>query len=243
MRAGDLAAQLPRVRQQVHVAAAQPEHLAAAQPGPRHQQHDQPVPRRAARPQQRDDIGVGGPVHRPFRLVQPVPGPHPPPRPAVLRRAPRRQVRVIGDLVTAACTRRPGAVPSVTACTTMPRTAASTALTRRADLAGAVPGPASTTAPGPASMPDTSGPACASHVMNSPSCPLPACQSLPVRAHHRRNSAIAPAYALVVDSAPSRPNRRCRKNESATGTTASSSSSTVQYRAPDGNLTMNARTP
>jgi hypothetical protein len=54
---------------------------------------------------------------------------------------------------------------------------------------------------------------------------------------------MPPAYALVVDSAPSRPNRTCRKNESATGTTAKSSSSTVQYRAPDGSRTMNARTP
>ena len=53
---------------------------------------------------------------------------------------------------------------------------------------------------------------------------------------------MPPAYALVVDSAPSRPNRTCRKNESATGTTARSSSSTVQYRTPDGSLTMNART-
>ena len=53
---------------------------------------------------------------------------------------------------------------------------------------------------------------------------------------------MPPAYAFVVDSAPSRPNRICRKNESATGTTASSSSSTVQYLTPDGSLTMNART-
>jgi hypothetical protein len=54
---------------------------------------------------------------------------------------------------------------------------------------------------------------------------------------------MPPAYDLVVDSAPSRPNRTCRRNESATGTTASSSSSTVQYRTPDGSRTMNARTP
>ena len=92
-------------------------------------------------------------------------------------------------------------------------------------------------------MPDTFGPACASHVMNSPSCAAPACQSRPVREHHRKNNAIAPAYDFVVDSAPSRPNRRCRKNASATGTTARSSSRTVQYPAPDGNRTMNARTP
>ena len=54
---------------------------------------------------------------------------------------------------------------------------------------------------------------------------------------------MPPAYAFVVDSAPSRPNRTCRKNPSATGTTASSSSSTVQYRTPDGSLTGNARIP
>jgi hypothetical protein len=100
-----------------------------------------------------------------------------------------------------------------------------------------------TTAPALTSVPDTSGPACSSQVMNSPSCPIPACQSRPVRAHHRKNSAMPPAYDLVVDSAPSRPNRTCRRNESATGTTPSSSSSTVQYRTPDGSCTMNARTP
>jgi hypothetical protein len=79
--------------------------------------------------------------------------------------------------------------------------------------------------------------------MNSPSCSIPDCHSRPDRAHHRRNNAIEPAYALVVDSAPSRPNRTCRKNESATATTARSSSRTVQYLAPDGNLTGKARIP
>ena len=98
VRAGDLAAQLPRIRQQVHVAAAQPERLAAAQPGPRHQQHDQPVPRRAAPAQQRDDISVGSPAHRTFGLMQPVPGPDPPSRRAVLPAHGGGQVRVIGDL-------------------------------------------------------------------------------------------------------------------------------------------------
>jgi len=63
-----------------------------------------------------------------------------------------------------------------------------------------------------------------------------------VRSHQHKNSAIAPAYAFVVSSDPSRPNRTCRKNPSACGTTHSSSSSTVQYRSPDGNLTANART-
>jgi hypothetical protein len=126
----------------------------------------------------------------------------------------------------------------------MPRTAVSTALIRRAERTGALPGPASTTAaPAGAPRPETAGPACASQVMNSPSCPIPACQVRPDLAHHRRNSAMPPAYAFVVDSAPSRPNRTCRRNESATGTTASSSSSTVQYLTPDGSLTRNARIP
>jgi hypothetical protein len=50
------------------------------------------------------------------------------------------------------------------------------------------------------------------------------------------------SYDLVVNSEPSRPNRTCRKNASASATTARSSSSTVQYLTPDGNLTGNART-
>ena len=85
-------------------------------------------------------------------------------------------------------------------------------------------------------------PAWASHVMNKARCSTPACHDRPVRAHQRRNSAIACAYAFVVDSAPSRPNRCWRKKPSATATTCRSSSSTVQYRCPDGNLTGNART-
>jgi hypothetical protein len=78
--------------------------------------------------------------------------------------------------------------------------------------------------------------------MNNPSSAAPACQSRPDREHHRKNNAIPPAYDFVVSSAASRPNRRCRKNASAAGTTASSSSSTVQYPAPDGIFTLNART-
>ncbi len=79
--------------------------------------------------------------------------------------------------------------------------------------------------------------------MNNPNCSTPACQDRPDLAHHRKNNAMPIAYAFVVDSAPSRPNRRCRKNSSATVTTASSSSRTVQYLTPDGNLTMKARIP
>jgi hypothetical protein len=43
--------------------------------------------------------------------------------------------------------------------------------------------------------------------MNEANCSTPACQDRLVCAHQRRNSAIAYAYAFVVDSAPSRPNR------------------------------------
>src|SRR3984893_7478639 len=78
--------------------------------------------------------------------------------------------------------------------------------------------------------------------MNSPSAATPSCQSRLVRTHQRRNNAIPPAYDLVVNSEPSRPNRTWRKNASASSTTARFSSSTVQYRTPDGNLTGNART-
>ena len=175
----------------MHIAPAQPEHLAPAQPRPGHQQHDQPVPRRTARPQHRDDIGVSGPVHRRLRLVQPVPGPHPPGHPAVLSTRRPGKVTIISDLIEQRH-QMPGRGPSATACTTMPRTAASTALIRRADRAEAPLAPPAPRA-GRASMPDTAGPACASQVMNSPSCPTPACQVRPDRAHQRRNNAIEPA--------------------------------------------------
>ena len=49
------------------------------------------------------------------------------------------------------------------------------------------PGPRSTTPP---TSPGAAGSACASHVMNSPTCSTPDCQVRPDRAHHRRNSAI-----------------------------------------------------
>lgn len=68
--------------------------------------------------------------------------------------------------------------------------------------------------------------------------PMPAGANKP--AQKQRDRA---AYDRVVNSEPSRPNRICRKNASASATTVRSSSSTVQYLAPDGNLTGNARTP
>src|SRR6201993_2154958 len=77
--------------------------------------------------------------------------------------------------------------------------------------------------------------------MNSAKPSTPACQDRLDRAHQRRNNAIECAYAFVVDSAASRPNRRCRRYSSATPTTCRSSSSTVQYRCPDGKLTGNTR--
>src|SRR5680860_1132688 len=76
--------------------------------------------------------------------------------------------------------------------------------------------------------------------MNSPRCSTPTCQCRPVSWHQRKNSAIEPAYDLVVSSEPSRPSRTCRRNESASATTARSSSRTVQYRTPEGSLTGNA---
>jgi hypothetical protein len=47
--------------------------------------------------------------------------------------------------------------------------------------------------------------------MNKATCSTPTCQQRPVRAHQRRNSAIACAYAFVVDSALSHPNRWYRR--------------------------------
>ena len=99
MRPGDLAAEGTRVDEQVHVAAAQPAQLPAAQPGPCHQQHDQPVTRRSARPQQRDDGLVTGPLDRGLGLVPSVPGPQSPRHRTVLAAGLLGQVTVVGDLI------------------------------------------------------------------------------------------------------------------------------------------------
>src|SRR5262249_31636639 len=95
--------------------------------------------------------------------------------------------------------------------------------------------------PGTASTPLTCGPACPSQMMNNPKCSTPACQCRPDRTHQRKNNAIPPAYDLVVSSEPSRPNRTCRKNASASPTTTKSSSNTAPYRTPDGNPTATVR--
>ncbi|WP_381805696.1 hypothetical protein [Streptomyces niveus] len=67
-----------------------------------------------------------------------------------------------------------------------------------------------------------------SQTTNSPSSSAATRQSRPVRMHHRRYSAMCPAYVRVVNSAWSLPNRTCRRKASASGTTAKSSSTTVQ---------------
>ena len=50
-------------------------------------------------PQHGDHILVTGPVHPRFRFVQPVPGPHPPARPAFFRPHRHRKVPVVSDLI------------------------------------------------------------------------------------------------------------------------------------------------
>ncbi|MGW3745583.1 hypothetical protein ACWD62_34700 [Streptomyces sp. NPDC005146] len=67
-----------------------------------------------------------------------------------------------------------------------------------------------------------------SQTMNIPNSAAATRQSRPVRMHQRRYSAMCPAYVRVVSSAWSLPNRKCRKSASASGTTARSSSITVQ---------------
>ena len=99
VRARDRTPQHRRIRQQMNIAAPQPAHLAAAQPRTRHQQHDQPVPRRPAAPQQPERLLIAGPVHPPLRLPQPVPRPQPPRHPPVLTAGHPGQVPVIGDLI------------------------------------------------------------------------------------------------------------------------------------------------
>ena len=197
-----------------------------------HQHHDQPVPRRQARPQQRGDLLVAGPVHRRSSSRSRCRARN---RCAIRPSSPRAPAGRSRSSATSYSngTRCAGACPAATACVAIPRTAASTPFTRRAPRAGEFHGPASTS-PAPSASPSrllACGPACRSQVMNNPRCSIPACQDRPVRPHHRKNNAIPPAYAFVVSSKPSRPNRTSRKNTSASGTTHSSSSSTVQYRS------------
>jgi hypothetical protein len=69
----------------------------------------------------------------------------------------------------------PAGLPGRDRVHTIARTAHSTALIRRSPPTRGAPGPASSAPPGASgSMPETDGPACASHVMNNPNCSTPA---------------------------------------------------------------------
>ena len=56
------------------------------------EQHDQPVPRRQTRPQQGENLQVAGPVHRPVRLLQLMPSPHPVAQGCALASSRQRQI-------------------------------------------------------------------------------------------------------------------------------------------------------
>ena len=78
MRPRHAAAQDLRIGEQMRIRTAQPAQLAATKPSTRHQQHHQPVPSRPAGGHQGHDLLVAGPVHASVRLMEPMPGPHPP---------------------------------------------------------------------------------------------------------------------------------------------------------------------
>jgi hypothetical protein len=99
MRPRHITPQPARIHQQVHVTAAQPTHLSTTQPGAGHQKHDQPVPRRAARPQHTDDLLVTSPIDGRFRFPQPMPSPHPPRHTTLFAPGCLGKVAVVGDLV------------------------------------------------------------------------------------------------------------------------------------------------
>ncbi|MFB7191002.1 hypothetical protein ACFCZT_38175 [Streptomyces sp. NPDC056230] len=85
-----------------------------------------------------------------------------------------------------------GTVPSVVACARNSWTPASAVLIRRGPPTGSLPGPATTGVPSPGE--------CRSQNMKLPRRPA-AVQFRPVQPHHVRQSATAPAYVRVVDSA------------------------------------------
>ena len=226
----------------MHIAAAQPQHLGPAQPGPRHQQHDQPVPRRAARPEHREmsasaarSTGRSGSCSRcRARIRQDIPASSP-------RAAPGRSRSSATSYNSG--TRCPLACPAATACTTIARTAISTALIRRAPRTGAVPGPASTIpAPAAASAPGPAGQrAPASHEqaeLLDPRLPGPARPGAPPQ-EQRDRARVRPRRRLrAIPAEPHLPQKRVRDRHD--------SQIPIQNRPvprPDGNLTGKARIP
>ncbi|MGW0898373.1 hypothetical protein ACWD0G_15455, partial [Streptomyces goshikiensis] len=83
----------------MHIAAPQPRGLPAPQPHPPEQQHDQAVPRAAARDEHRHQLDVGRPVHLDDRLPQALNRPQPVEQAPVLARGLRRQIPAVGELV------------------------------------------------------------------------------------------------------------------------------------------------
>ena len=222
------AAEQTRVDQKTHVRALQPDQFAAAQPGPRHQQHDQPVPRRPAGPQQRRPLGVAGPVHHRLRPRAGA-APEPPGEPLVLTAwpAPERYGR------------RPArtATTSARAAPARPRPRARRiphrgqhALIRRGPRTGSAPGRPAPAHPRRPRRRLTCGPACRSHVMATQR--RYTVMPVPVGERTTEEQCEPAAYDLVVNSEPSRPNWTCRKNGSASSTTARSSSSTCPIPHP-----------
>ena len=93
------AAKVAGVDDQVDIATAQPAQLPAAQPRPGKADDDQPVPRRAAGPQQRQHLLVGGVVDRLVWFVEAVLGLGPVAQLAALATHLGRQVGVVADPV------------------------------------------------------------------------------------------------------------------------------------------------
>ena len=87
------------VGDQVHVLAAQPGHLAAAQPGPGHRHHDEAVTGRPARPQQPQHLNVGGTVDHHLGLRQAVPRARDIPQARGLATHPGWQMPAVADVV------------------------------------------------------------------------------------------------------------------------------------------------
>ncbi len=97
--AGDRATEQGGVADQVHVLAAQPGHLAAAQPGPGQGHHDEAVTGRPARPQQPQHLGVAGAVDHCLGLRQAVARARDIPQAGGLAADLDRQMPVVGDVI------------------------------------------------------------------------------------------------------------------------------------------------
>ncbi|MFE3526365.1 hypothetical protein ACFXOD_33075 [Streptomyces sp. NPDC059161] len=165
----------------MNVAAPQPGRLPAPQAHPPEQQHDQAVPRAAARAEHRHELRAGRTVDLGGQLPQPVHGTQPIEQAAFFTRRLHREIPAVGELVDLPQhpARRLARGHRVRQ---QSPTATSTRLIRRSHRTGAAPGPGRTTT----AIPSRGAGVYFSQTMNRPRSRPASGHDLPVAPHQRR---------------------------------------------------------